>query len=373
MARGQGTVYQRPDSKYWWIAYVGRDGKQHSESSKSTRKQDAINLLEARRGDISKGIPVTPAHARMMFDAALADVVNDYRVNGRRSIDDVRQRIDDHLTPFFGGRRTTAITTDLIRGYIAERQKAGAANATINRELAIVKRAFTIAAQTNKVVFRPYVPMLEERNTRTGFFEPEQFAAVRAALPDFLSNAMAFAYITGWRVPSEVLTLEWKNVDLDAGVVTLEPETTKNREGRTFFITTELRRVLKAQRRVTDATQKRLGKTIPLVFHRDGQPVGFTMYRAWRDACAVAKVEERIPHDFRRTAVRNLVRAGVPEKVAQQMTGHKTRSIFDRYHIVAEQDLREAAAKLDALHSLTMRKPRNSRKRSTERSTSGNA
>jgi integrase len=84
----------------------------------------------------------------------------------------------------------------------------------------------------------------------------------------------------------------------------------------------------------------------PWIFHRKGKPIG-DFRKAWATACKKAGVPGRILHDFRRTAVRNLVRAGVPERVAMQMTGHKTRSVFDRYNIVSEEDLMEAAKRLD--------------------------
>lgn len=160
---------------------------------------------------------------------------------------------------------------------------------------------------------------------------------------------MTFAYCTGWRTPSEVLPLTWAQVDFAAGVVRLEPGTTKNREGRTFpfAVLPQLEAVLRTQREYTTAVERRLGCVIPWVFHREGQRLkGFR--RAWLSACRRAGLVGMIPHDFRRTAVRNLVRAGVPERVAMQLTGHKTRSVFDRYDIVNEADLREAVAKLAA-------------------------
>jgi len=161
-----------------------------------------------------------------------------------------------------------------------------------------------------------------------------------------------FAYITGWRIPSEVLTLQWRQVDFEARTVRLDPGTTKNREGRVFPFTDDLKVLLEAQRTLTDMYQREADKICPWVFHRSGKPI--KDYRgAWRAATTAAGCPGRIPHDFRRTAVRNLVRAGVPERVAMMLTGHKTRSVFERYNIVSGGDLLDAARKLDASNAGT--------------------
>ena len=163
---------------------------------------------------------------------------------------------------------------------------------------------------------------------------------------------MSFAHLTGWRVPSEILTLRWAQVDLDAGTVRLEPGTTKNREGRTFptHALPELHALLVTQRERTSETERRLGTIIPWVFHREGKPIR-DFRSAWQAACKRAAVVWRIPHDFRRTAVRNLERAGVPRSVAMKLVGHKTESIYRRYAIVAERDLADGVAKLATLRS----------------------
>src|SRR5262249_47424116 len=161
-----------------------------------------------------------------------------------------------------------------------------------------------------------------------------------------------FGYITGWRV-SEILGLTWRQVDFAAGTVRLEPGTTKNRAGRMFPFTPELRALLEAQRTATTVLATKTDRIIPLVFHRDGTPIK-TFYGAWRSACRAAGVPGRIFHDFRRTAVRNLERAGVPRSVAMQMVGHKTEAIYRRYAIVNESDLKAAAAKLaEAMGTIT--------------------
>lgn len=201
-----------------WTLRYHRNGRAIQEATKFTRKGDAITLLKTREGDIAKGLPVSPATIRMTFDEAVGDVVNDYKANGKRTTAHVERRIRLHLTPWFGGRRLSNITTAQIRAFIAHRQAPipqpdgttlpGASNAEINRELAIVKRACRLAHQGGALPVIPHIPMLRESNVRQGFFERADFEAVRAALPAPLRPVVTFAYLTGWRVPSEVLTLE---------------------------------------------------------------------------------------------------------------------------------------------------------------------
>jgi integrase len=141
-----------------------------------------------------------------------------------------------HLTPFFGHRRLMTITTADVRAFTARRQAAGASNATINRDLILLKRMCVLAMQAGKLTVRPYIPLLKENNVRKGFFEPEQFTSVRNHLPVHMRGIVDFAFITGWRTPSEILPLEWRQVDLKTGEVRLDPGTTKNDDGRDLRI-----------------------------------------------------------------------------------------------------------------------------------------
>src|SRR6266481_2426359 len=206
-----------------------------------------------------------------------------------------------------------------------------------------------VAHQNKKLAGQPpRFEKLQEDNIRQGFFEREQFEAVRKHLPAYARPVVTFMYLTGWRIRSEVLPLPWRQVDFQAGTVRLEPGTTKNKDGRTFYLTPELRTCLEAQRAATEALQRQTGRIIPWVFHREGTPMK-SFWKAWKTACKAAGTPGRIPHDFRRTAVRNLERAGVPRSVAMKMAGHKTEAIYRRYAIVSDADLQDAAKKLAAV------------------------
>ena len=340
----------------WWIRYVV-DGQLQCVSSKSHKKKDATRLLRAHEGYAPTEIPRPAAVATLRFEEAADDLLNDYQTNKKRSLRTVTLRITKHLTPFFGSRPMAAINTVLVRQFVIRRQAAGASNATINRDLITLKRMFSLAVQAGTLATRPYIPLLHERNVRTGFFEREQLQCVKDHLPPSMRGIAAFAFVTGWRTPSEILPLEWRQVDLEAGEVHLDPGTTKNGEARTFPVTHELRRVLEDQQAIAEGLTREQQGPAPYVFcfligKKAGRRISESAYNhAWRKARVAAGCPTRIPHDFRRTAVRNLVRAGVPERVAMQLTGHKTRAIFERYNITSPSDLREAAQRLDRFMS----------------------
>ena len=338
-----GTIKVTP---ILWIKYR-QHGRVIRESTGTTKETVARRMLKVREGDVEHGIPIDPTMNRITFEEAAADVVNDYQANGKRSLKDATRRIALHLQPAFAGRRMIGITTADVRAYIAARQDAKASNATVNRELALLKRAFSLAVKARKLTGHPDIPLLREDNVRAGFFEPEQLDAVCRHLPPAIVPVIRFAAITGWRVRSEVLPLEWRQVDFGAGRVRLDPGTTKNRKGREFPFTADLETLLTDQRAEHDRLTRQ-GTLCPYVFHRDGAPIR-DFHDAWTTACKAAGCPGRIPHDLRRTAVRTLVRAGISEHVAMKLTGHETRSVFDRYDIVSGDDLRAAAGKLDAM------------------------
>ena len=196
---------------------------------------------------------------------------------------------------------------------------------------------------------------------RIGFFERPLFEAVRGFLPAEVRGLVTFMYLTGWRL-GNVLRLPWAQVDFPAGVVRLEPGTTKNDEGVEFpfRVLPELETMLQTQWAMTQTIERESGQVLPWVFHRQGEPIRY-FRRLWARACYLAGVGQLDPesqapralkflHDFRRTAVRNLERAGVSRSVAMGLVGMKTPSIYSRYAIKSKQDLKDGVAKLARLH-----------------------
>lgn len=190
--------------------------------------------------------------------------------------------------------------------------------------------------------------MLPEDNVRKGFVVEEQYRALLDNLPPYLRPLLVVAYHVGNR-KGELLGLLWSQVELDAEppTITLWSGTTKNKKGRTLPIYGEMLDCLWEQKRLRDQKYPKCA----FVFHVDGQPLQ-TFRKAWATACKKAGAEGLLLHDLRRSAVRNLTRAGVPRPQAMAIAGHKTESVYVRYDIVDFQDLRDAAAKMERFHDV---------------------
>jgi integrase len=298
---------------------------------------------------MTRGQLAGPAAERLTFGDLEALLMGDYEVNGRKSVKRVRQSVK-HLRKHFGPMRAADITSEQVMKYVEKRMHETPIPkpATIRYELAALGRMFTLAVQVGRVAIRPRFPSIEVRNTRTGFFEEEDFRRVWSCLPAHVRPLVEFLYLTGWRI-GEVRELAWKQIDFSGGAVRLEPGTTKNDEGRTFPFRSfpALHALLLRQRQETTALEQ-TGRIVPWVFHNAGRPIrDFRV--AWQSACRRAGVPGRLVHDLRRTAVRNLERSGVSRSVAMKLTGHKTESVYRRYAIVSEADLADGVRKLATL------------------------
>ena len=337
---GMAKPYKRKESRFWWIApwIKGQQVRQSSGETDFSRAERKLRILE---GKIAANAPITPRTDRNSFAALLEAVRTDYKIKRRRSLSDLERRIDKHLIPFLGHFATNKVTRDMLAEYTLSRQTDDASNASINRELAIVKRAFKLGLESGSVSAIPKIELLPEDNTREGFFSVESFRSVLKHSNPLLCDVLTAAYFTGWRIQS-IIGLEWRQVDLEAGVVRLYAVQTKNRKPTAFPLAPfpELRSMLERRLESTRETEKRLSRVIPHVFHRAGQEVR-SIRTGWQNAREKAGVPGRMIHDLRRTAVRNLKRMGFSDTDVMNMVGFKTMSIMYRYNITTEEDILE--------------------------------
>lgn len=370
---GTGSIYRRPHSKVWWIRY-SRNGKRFYESTHTVRKRKAKRILDDRLAEIRAGTFVGPQIQRVKVEELAKDLIEEYQINGRKSLDDLKARWRLHLQPYFGHLRAADVTSSALNRYVSQRQTAGAENGTINRELAALKRMFALGnkATPPKVQRIPAFPRLEERNVRTGFLNDDQFARLSAECARiglWLRAMLEVGYTYGWRV-EEIKSMRVRQVDLASNTIRLDPQTTKNRDGREVSLTDPVRTLLEAciQGKIPD----------DYVFTRDDGSVVRDFRDAWMKACARADLGQRVCqtcsaavpggvcgtcktanrpakrikytglifHDLRRSAARNLRRAGVAEGIIMEIGGWRTRSMFERYAIVSKSDKDDAMRKL---------------------------
>jgi integrase len=357
-AKEAGTLIE---SRIWWVKWYV-NGRARRESTRTEKHEEAKRFLKTREGAAAIGQAVVPRIERILYDEVAQDLRTHYETTGCRNV----READGRLAPlrrFFAGCRVANIGPAEVTKYVAARQALGLANASINRELAVLLRMLRLAYEHGKLARVPVIRKLKEASPRQGFFERERYDAVRARLLPDVRVATDLAYAFGWRVGDEVLTLERRQIDLKADTIRLDPGTTKNDDGRLVYLTPALKAALGEQLDRVDAFARKLGRIIPFVFphYTDGPrnpKTGQRRYlkgdrrkdfrKRWATACKRAGSPGSLRHDFRRTAVRDIVNDGTPEKVAMIITGHKTRAVFDRYHIVAPGDLKAATGRMAA-------------------------
>jgi integrase len=339
--RGFGTIFRQRKSRFFWMQYFVA-GQRFRESTKRERMKAAQDVLKNKLLEIQQQSAIAEGHNAPATIAGLYAIIeSDYEMNGRKSLVHLRILWKNHLEPYFAAIATAKLTSDQVVEYARRRRTEGAANASINRELAALKRMYKLALKSGRLKLVPYISMLKERNVRKGFLRDADYDALAretAKTGLWLRALFELAYTYGWR-KSELTKMRVAQIDIAEGTIELNPGETKNDQGRVVEMTRSVRDLLGQC-----ITGKEAGD---LVFTRaNGKPVG-NFRRAWARACRDAGVAGLLFHDLRRSGVRNMRRDGISEKVAMGISGHKTRSVFERYNIVDPSDLREATVKLE--------------------------
>ena len=383
--RGQGSLFHKGTNRTWTIQYYRegfkeRDGEpvldgsgrpirtrvRVREATGFTNQRKAQDLLTERLGQVGRN----EWFERERQPATIEDLFNSlkehYLANGCNSAESLGRRWM-HLKGAFAGVLAANLTTDAVTRYTLMRQRERAANATINRELATLRRALNLGRRSTppKVRVVPYIPLLKEDNVRRGFVEDADFFRLAAQAQElWLRTFLELAYTYGWR-KGELLGLRVRQVNLLTRTIRLDAGTTKNREGREVAMTAKVAELLR------EAVSKK--RPDDFVLTRGAKPVK-GLRQAWQNLCVraglgsfvcstcEAAVTKRkkcacgsrkrvyrgfIPHDLRRSAAKALRRAGVAESVIMATGGWKTPAMFRRYAIVSSADQRAAVEMLE--------------------------
>jgi integrase len=337
--RGTGSIFNKPGTKNKWISYSFR-GHQYQESSGSPDPKVAKKLLRERLKKVTKPNFVDPAkEQRHVLSDMLTQLKLDYERKGNRSFHTVKS-VFQHLEGHFKFHRVVDITAREISDYADKRKGDGAAEGSINLELAALRRGFKIMVEKKMISEAPVIKLLTLDNARQGFIDGGDFGALLSEIRnDDVRDIVDFLYQSGWR-SNEARQLRWSWVDLKANMIVLPAEYSKSKKPRPLPIVGALMDIIERRLKA-----RRLD--CEFVFHRKGKPIR-QFHKAFKAAASRVGQPGLLPHDMRRSAVRNFRRAGLSEHEGMALSGHKTRSVFERYNIISNEDLHEAMKKVQS-------------------------
>lgn len=347
--KGLGSIMQRGTHYRIRINYCR---ERIAIPNKATSKQEAEQILRQYLGEMDKGL--SPDSAKIKFGDLAMELVTDYEMRHRRSIKTLISRLNLHILPYFGCMKVFQITGRDIADYTEARINEGAAYGSINRELNHINKSFKLGMLHDITHRKPGGELLPEPRYRRGrnWTDPE-FAKVLEHLPEDIQAPVRFMYITGWRV-SEVQSLGQHNIDWQEREVRLDPGSTKTDQGhrRVFPFIPGLEELLVEQLEKTSRLEAESGKAIPWVFHRKGKQIrSFTA--DWYKAIKEAGITGLRRHDYRGTALDNLLKRGFSPLEILTMIGWSSLRMLEYYFKI---DTRELHKKADQLRESAKKK-----------------
>ena len=354
--RGTGCIRRVKGSKFWHIYYYCF-GRQIRESSKSESKTAAERLLHLRYVEMGLSFGPSRASESVKYEEIRQSLLDDYRLSGRDSLTTLADGTEtvsglSYLDDFFARRRVESITTDVLRAFILKRKERGrysypVRNSTINRNLALLRHMMNLARRDGRIQFIPHFPMLAEKFARKGFLGHEGFKKLRDELPQRLRPIVMFLYSTG-RPLGEAIGICWQQVDLDALEIRIQSER-KTEDQPSIVPLDGLAELVAELKQEQDASESKFDAVFCVK----------NLRKAWRRACirlGLGRMESLpngretyrglLVQDLRRSAVRNMIEAGVPEKVAMKISGYKRRETFNPYNVLTIQQMHEAMQKV---------------------------
>ncbi len=408
-SRGEGSLYQQKDGAgnprpTWWLCYYSH-GKPIRVSSGTTDRKKANKILQQKIAEVRTDTHVEPKKDNVKVDRLYELSLEHYKLKKRKSLPDFESRWRLHLQPFFGGRKASQVSTELVNKYILQRQQENVAAGTINRELAALKKMYNYAAKRARIIKIDAIPGIElldeDANGRSGYVEDDQYPCLAEAFGKAGLWARAIfetAYTYGFRL-SELLGLRVRNINRNTRTIILPGRSTKNKKHRLVVMTERVYQLLaplttgkspdvflftrpngKPVKNFKDVWQRccieaGVGRNVCVTCAHDvvGECsihgteklhwVDHTFTRKVCKACAPTVEGKRcslcgkatrlaydglVRHDLRRTAAVNLMMAEVPKHWAKQVTGHQEDKMFDRYEKLARKQMEKSTEKIEA-------------------------
>jgi len=345
--RPRGTGSKRLRGRVWQLRYW-HDGELIEESTGTSNEAVADRMLRDRLRTAGTPTFVGPKAEKVSFGDLEGLITRDYAFKKNRSTKRLEQSLG-HLRDWFSLKKAMAITPQDIDAYTEARLALGAKAATVNRELAALRRMFRLAVRKQVLPSAPVITLLREDNAREGFIDPADFDAflneLRALGEGDVADAVEFGYLTLAR-RANVLRAQWSWFTFDVGedgipqggAARLPGAVTKNGKPLALPLNDRLLDVIRRRWKVRVPA-------CPYIFHRRGRRI-VRFDRPWELAAATVGRPGLLFHDLRRSGARNYRRAGVAEDVIMRIGGWRTRSMFQRYNIVDEADLIDASAAL---------------------------
>jgi integrase len=336
--KGSGAVYRR--GNIWWISYVW-NGRRYTESSGSTKKGVATDMLNRRLGEMGLGKLVGPREGKVTVADILPLVVQDYEIRKRAAL----TTIGGHVKAWreaIGSERARGVNYASLQRIIKRWQEEGkVSDSTINRRLAFLRRAFHLANQADLLSHIPVFPRLQEQNVRQVTWERAEYLAVRAELPDDdLRDLLDWLWWTGMRA-GQAKKLKWTAFNRRTWELRSPAADVKTRTEEVLPIEgTPLQAIIERRWKA-----RKRHPHCPHIFHRNGKPLG-NFRKSFATACRKVGITPgrggKTIHDFRRTGVANLIDSGCDERTAMLISGHKTATTLARYNIRRREAVRKA-------------------------------
>jgi len=356
-AKGEGSLLLLKGCSIWYAQFY-QNGRQVRVSTGTRVKQEALAELRRLMGRADQGLTPTTELKKIKYKQLREALIASYTEKGNKTLYQTKdgaetigglKALDDffHFSAENDGPPVTAITTDSARAFAKRQIAAGLSPATINRSLACLRRMLAIAREDGKIQNVPVVRLLKEPSPRTGFVTQKKFGELIAALPSHLRPLVSFLYWCGCRL-GEAKSIMWEQVNLHERFIRLEADQTKNQTARVIPLPSAVVAVLEPMEPkagpVFDCTNLRVewARACTAVGLGKIEEHESTAGNVWREYTGL------IIHDLRRSAIRNMVAAGVPEHWAMQISGHKTASVFRRYAITSTADLTAAMQRVES-------------------------